>query len=98
LLRSHGEASGQRAPSGAARRPPWCITISREAGAQGNSVATAIGKRLNWPVYDREILDKIGEEMRQPPRHLEAVDERPVNWLEECLSGLLSQYHVSADA
>jgi cytidylate kinase len=98
LLRSHGEASGQRGPSGAARRPPWCITISREAGAQGNSVATAIGKRLTWPVYDREILDKIGEEMRRPPRHLEAVDERPGNWLEECLSGLLSECHVSADA
>jgi cytidylate kinase len=61
-------------------------------------VATAVGKRLNWPVYDREILDKIGEEMKRPPRHLEGVDERPGNWLEECLAGLLSEYHVSADA
>jgi cytidylate kinase len=82
----------------ASPRPPCCITISREAGALGNSVATAIGKRLSWPVYDKEILDKIGEEMRRPPRHLEAVDERPGNWLEECLCGLLSEYHVSADA
>jgi hypothetical protein len=102
LLRSHGEATGQRKPSAsaaghAAPRPPCCITISREAGALGNSVATAIGKRLKWPVYDREILDKIGEEMRRQPRHLESVDERPGYWLQQCLSGLLNQYHVSAD-
>jgi cytidylate kinase len=79
-------------------RPPFCITISREAGARGTSVATAIGQQLHWPVYDKEILDKIGEEMRRPPRQLEAVDERPGNWLEECLSGLLSYYRVTGDA
>jgi cytidylate kinase len=61
-------------------------------------VASAIGKRLNWPVYDREILEKLGEDMRRSPRHLEMVDERPVNWLEDCLSGFLNEYHVSADA
>jgi hypothetical protein len=102
LLRSHGEAAGERKLSpGAAGQapppPPWCITISREAGALGNSVATAIGKKLSWPVYDREILDKIGEEMQRPPQHLESVDERPSYWLEECLSGMLSQCVVSAD-
>jgi Cytidylate kinase-like family len=94
LLRSHGAKPGPREPP----HVPFCITISREAGARGTSVATAIGQRLHWPVYDKEILDKIGEEMRRPPRQLEAVDERPGNWLEECLSGLLSKYPVSADA
>lgn len=98
LLRSHGEATNQRMVSAGPPRPPWCITISREVGALGNTVGTAIGKRLNWPVYDREILEKIGEEMQRSPRHLETVDERPFNWLEECLSGFLNQYHVSADA
>jgi cytidylate kinase len=102
LLHSHGNTTSQRAPSpGAAGqtapRPPCCLTISREAGALGNSVATAVGKRLNWPVYDREILDRIGQEMRRPPHHLAMVDERPGNWLEESLSSLLSEYHVSAD-
>jgi cytidylate kinase len=48
-------------------------------------------------VYDKEILDKIGEEIRLSARHLEAVDERPGNWLEECLSGVQSQYHVSGE-
>jgi cytidylate kinase len=98
LLKSHGEAQGQRTPSHGLPRSSWCITISRQAGALGNSVATAIGKQLNWPVYDREILEKIGEEMRRSPRHLETVDERPINWLEDCLSGFLNEHHVSADA
>jgi cytidylate kinase len=98
LLRSHAEEPGKGAGVQPEPPPPFSITISREAGALGNSVAMAVGKRLNWPVYDKEILDKIGEEMRRPPRHLEAVDERPGNWLEECLSGLLSEYHVGTDA
>jgi cytidylate kinase len=97
LLRSHGEAEDHHSSSASAPRPPYCITISREAGALGNSVATAVGKHLGWPVYDREILDKIGEEMRRPPRYLETVDERPGYWLEEVLSGLVNQYHVSTD-
>jgi cytidylate kinase len=76
-------------------RLPFTVTISREAGALGSSVAGEVGRRLNWPVYDREILDKIAEELRRPRSHLEAVDERPGSWLEECLSGLLGEYHVS---
>jgi cytidylate kinase len=82
---------------GAAPPPPFTVTISREVGALGGSVAAEVGRRLHWPVYDREILDKIAEEMRRPSFHLEAVDERPGHWLEECLSALVNQYHVSSD-
>jgi cytidylate kinase len=95
LVRSHLTATGEHEP--AAVPPPFCITISREAGARGTTVATEVGRRLSWPVYDREILNKIAEEVRLAPRHVEAVDERPGHWLEECLKGLLSEYHVSSD-
>jgi cytidylate kinase len=100
LLRSQAEAPGPRAPAGVPNptRPPFSITISREAGALGHSVAAEVGRRLGWPVYDRELLGMIAEEMRRHPSQLEAVDERPDSWLEECLSGLLSKYSVSSDA
>ena len=59
-------------------------------------MAAELGRRLGWPVYDREILDKIGADMRRPPQHLHALDERPASWLEEFLAGLTSQHSVSA--
>jgi hypothetical protein len=100
LLRCKGETRAALAPvSGEAGpvRPPFSIAISREAGALGHTVAAEVGHRLGWPVYDREILDKIGEDMRRPPRHLQAVDEQPGSWLEEVLAGLASQSSVSPD-
>ena len=100
LLRCKGETRAAPAPtSGEAGpvRPPFSIAISREAGALGHTVAAEVGRRLGWPVYDREILDKIGEDMRRPPRHLQALDERPGSWLEEFLAGLSSQHSVSPD-
>jgi len=96
LLRSHG--SERPAPGSEPAAPPFTIAISREAGALGNSVAVEVGRRLGWPVYDRNILDRIAEEMHRPPSHLEGVDERPVNWLGECLAGLFDKYHVGSDA
>ncbi len=85
--------SGQQAPS----PPPLTLTISREVGALGNSVATEVGRRLDWPVYDREILDLIGEELHRHPARLEGVDERPASWLGERLSCLFDKYQVGSD-
>jgi hypothetical protein len=99
LLRSEAGARGQAAPAGAAppAGAPFSIAISREAGAFGRSVAAEVGRRLGWPVYDRELLDKVAEEMRRPPAALQGVDERPGSFLEDCLAGLLRDYHVTAD-
>jgi cytidylate kinase len=85
--------TGQQGPS----RRPFTITISREAGALGNSVAAEVGRRLDWPVYDRNILDKIAESLRRPASYLEGVDERPTSWLGECLACLVDNYHISSD-
>lgn len=78
--------------------PPFTIAISREAGALGKTVATEIGGRLGWPVYDREVLDKVAGEMGKPAFRVEGIDERPVNWLEECLRSLTTAEHVSTTA
>lgn len=75
--------------------PPLTITISREVGALGTTIATAIGKQLGWPVYDQEIINKIAEEMGKPTTHVRGVDEKYFSWVEESLAGLLTEYHVN---
>src|SRR5438046_3114429 len=77
-------------------QPPLTIAISREAGAQGQSVAAAAGKLLSWPVYDQELIDKIGEEMGKPSSQVRGVDEKYFSWLEEVMANLLSDGHVNS--
>ena len=84
-------------PSGAppASTPaPFTIAITREAGARGKTVADEIGRQLGWPVYDRELVEKTAEQLQRPTFHVAKVDERPVHWLEDCLTGLLTQSRV----
>jgi len=60
-------------------------------------VAAEVGRRLGWPVYDRNILDKVAEFLRRPASHLQGVDERPATWVGECLACLFDKYHVGSD-
>ncbi len=41
---------------------PRIITLGRQFGAGGHSVAAAISKILNIPVYDNELISKAAEE------------------------------------
>jgi cytidylate kinase len=77
--------------------PSYVITISREPGALGTSVARAAGRLLGWPAYDRELLDRIAAEMGTHPDVLKMIDEKPMNWLEEAVLNLVVQYNLSQD-
>jgi hypothetical protein len=87
LLRTQ-RPKGPRAGHGTAAHPHGVIAVSREAGALGESVARALGDRLGCPVYGREIVERIAEELRQPPEQLRALDERPTFWIEDWLIGM----------
>lgn len=81
--------------SPAAGPPPLTIALSREVGANGSLAARAVGERLGWPVYDRELLQKIADEMGLHSSLLESVDERRGSWLREALGSLASQPGIS---
>jgi hypothetical protein len=95
-FRKSDEGHEEEGPGVEGTAAPITITVSREAGDFGKIVADEIGRQLGWPVYDREILEKVAEDVRHPASHLEGVDERPVNWLEDCLTGLMTRYRISA--
>jgi cytidylate kinase len=93
LLRTHG------AKQGGEKTPPrhLVIAISREAGALGSTIAREIGRRLECPVYDRNIVEKVAEELGTPVSELRRFDEMPTFWVEDWLSGMIRQNTVSAD-
>jgi cytidylate kinase len=65
--------------------PRFTIALSRETGSGATSVASEVGARLNWPVYDQELLRRIAEEMHLRVQLLASVDERRRSWLQECI-------------
>lgn len=79
-------------PSGTVTLPPapsrtaFTIAITRESGAGGAAVAREVRSRLDWPVYDRELLEKISEETGLQTELLESLEEhessKAADWLE----------------
>ncbi len=65
---------------------PFTIAVSRETGTYGAAVAREVANRLGWPVYDRELLQRIADDMGVRHQLIESVDERQVGWLSECLA------------
>lgn len=61
------------------------VTISREAGAGGSSIAKIVGGRLGWEVLDKELLDRIAQRFHNNRLMLDLVDETPSNWVYDVL-------------
>ena len=84
------KATGRVEHPGAAEEPPiegrhFSVAISREAGTRGPAVARAVGQRLGWQVYDHELLELVARELHVRAKLLDALDERHVTWLQECV-------------
>lgn len=71
-----------------ATAPPFTIALSREVGAQGTAVGQAVAERLDWPLYDRQLLEHVAGELGLRTELLESVDEKRQGWLQECMQAL----------
>ena len=95
LLRTQ-HPKGKQLGAGEAERAHAVIAVSREVGALGETVARELGRRLGCPVYSREIVEKIAEELRQPASQLQRMDERPTFWIEDWVNGFTGHHNVIA--
>lgn len=75
--------------------PAFTIALSRESGTFGAAIAREVGNRLGWPVYDKELVQHIADDMGVHSTLLESVDERQDNWLSDCLAGFAATPPVS---
>lgn len=65
------------------------VAISRSVASGGSQVATLLGERLGWPVFDREILQAMAGDDGVRARLYERMDERDVGWLEDAVRWLM---------
>ena len=63
------------------------ITISREFGASGRSLAKELGRRIGFKVWDRELLSAISKEAGADERFLASLDERRRKLIDDALYG-----------
>jgi cytidylate kinase len=94
LVRSGHHWQTQKEKAKQEALPPFTIALSRQVGARGTSVAREIGARLRWPVYDRELLEKIAGDMNVRVDLVQSLDERRVSTLQECIDVLLTKAPV----
>src|SRR5438105_9840416 len=87
---------GNRAP-----RPPTpllpaslTVAISREAGSRGGSIARRAGRKLDWQVYNQELLEYIAQESAFRQSLLDDLPAAGSRWTEERLETLRRKYDL----
>lgn len=74
-------------------KPPQLrvITISRETGSGGRTLAARLAKRLGFELIDRQIVDKLSHDTGARERLIASLDERTRSavglWVEGILTG-----------
>lgn len=89
--------SGPKRTSPKRQESPRLLTvaISREAGSLGSEIGQELGKRLDWPVYDREILDLIADRTVLRTELVESIDEQDSTWIDETVRSIGLPHELS---
>ena len=75
------------------------LTISHQYGSGGSQIARDLGERLQWSVWDKEIVRKIATEYQFSEPEVEAKDERVASFIEKLvdllgLGGFATAYSI----
>jgi cytidylate kinase len=71
------------------------ITISREFGARGAALAELLGQRMDFEVWDKELLQAIAEELGSDQKLLETLDERRQQDVEDTVAGFMDDIYTN---
>ena len=72
----------------------FIITINREYGTGGRTIAYKLGELLGVKVYDRAILQKLSEHFHLSADEMETLKGRKSHWWDEFLS-VYSQHDIA---
>ena len=73
------------------------VCVSRMVGVDGRAVAAELGKKLGWPVFDRELLDEMAGDSFNRKAIYSSMDERDLTWSEEIMRGFFETTFVKND-
>ncbi|MEQ9309056.1 MAG: cytidylate kinase-like family protein [Balneolaceae bacterium] len=67
------------------------ITVSREFGARGAEIATILGHKLGFKVWDKDLLDVISIKLGSNKEYMQSLDENRRSLLEDTIFGFMNQ-------
>ncbi|MBP7935160.1 MAG: cytidylate kinase-like family protein [Phycisphaerae bacterium] len=67
------------------------VAISNDVGAGGDEIAVILAGRLNWPVFDKQILHTMADDNAMRERLHKSMNERDLSWLGEMIRSLIQQ-------
>lgn len=72
-------------------KPPPVITISRQYGAGGHTVAQELGQILGtgWDVWDRELIDAVAESGEVRREMVQTLDEKGYDWVTQMVRNIV---------
>lgn len=73
------------------------ITISREFGAQGAALASLLGDRIGFQVWDKELLQAIAEDLGSDGRFLKTLDERRQQEVEDTVAAFVNDIYTNVN-
>ena len=76
-------------PAGSARHPRLTIAFSRETGSGGAHIAQELADKLRWPLYDRELVEKIASDAGLRSEVVQSVDEHHSSFILETLEAFV---------
>jgi cytidylate kinase len=84
---------GDRAalPKGPLLPASLTVSVSREAGSRGASIAARAGARLGWQVYTQELLEYMAHAGTVRPAAVEELSPEARGWVDVRLKYLLEQ-------
>ena len=74
------------------------ITVSRQLGSGGTSIAMLVAKQLDFVLYDKEIIDRVAEHAGASPELMEQHDERRRNIVSSLVLQLLEGKRPTEDS
>jgi CMP/dCMP kinase len=105
LHERRGKPARQAVGGGEGKEPYRFITISRDIGALGTAVASKLALRLQWKVYDKEIVEYIAQNNHIQRNLVEQLDEKTQSLIQESVERWLlmfqgqsysrDEYHVA---
>ncbi len=73
------------------------ITISREAGARGSTIAQQAGTRLGWQVYPQDLLEFVTQDAAARQEIFQSLPAGAAQWAEDELQRLAQAEAISSN-
>src|SRR6185312_10358517 len=95
---------GRRADRENAERPSTQVArfrnvcISREAGAGGGTIGRIVARRLDWKVFDHEILEAIAQRMELSADEVRVFDELAPSVVQDWILPLREEHYAPQEA